>query len=61
MTSRNSTTDPGQPCTRSKGSASGSAERAWIMWIRCPSTVVVDCSWALSRASCARQSNPSIQ
>ena len=33
MTSRNSTTEPGQPCTISSGSASACGDRAWTKWI----------------------------
>ena len=56
ITSRNSTTEPGQPCVSSNGNASGCSERAWMKWIDCPSMSVRKCSSSLSRASCARQS-----
>jgi hypothetical protein len=43
MTRVNSTTDPGQPCSRSSGVALGSGDltcRKWIFW---PSITVVYC------------------
>ena len=48
--------EPGHPCTSSSGRASGSGERAWTRWMRCPSTAVVSWSKALILASWARQS-----
>jgi hypothetical protein len=56
MTSRNSTTEPGQPCVTMSGSASGSGERTWKKWMVWPSISVVNCGQASSRASAARQS-----
>ena len=32
MTSRNSTTEPGQPWVMSRGKASGWGDRAWMKW-----------------------------
>ena len=54
--STNSTTEPGQPCVRTSGNASGSGERTCRKWMRCPSIAVVNCGNPLSRASAARQS-----
>ncbi len=35
MMSRNSDTEPGQPCVMTSGNASGSGERAWMKWTCC--------------------------
>ena len=56
ISSRNSTTDPGQPWISSSGVASGSGERTWRKWRLAPSMVVVNCGSWFSRASCSRQS-----
>jgi hypothetical protein len=56
MTSRNSTTDPGQPWVRMSGSASALGERTCSAWMRWPSIVVRNWAYALSLASQARQS-----
>ncbi len=42
--SRNSRTEPGQPCVRTSGKASGSGERTCRKWISCPSITVVNCA-----------------
>ena len=54
----NSSTEPGQPCRSSSGTAAGSSERTCRKWMFCPSMVVVYCGIWLSRASWARQSYP---
>jgi hypothetical protein len=53
---RNSTTDPGQPCVISSGSAPACGERVCRKWIRRPSIRVVNCGAAFRRASTGRQS-----
>ena len=57
MTSRYSTTEPGQPCVRISATGVGAPERTCRKWIVCPSISVVNCGYALRRASSARQSN----
>ena len=44
MTSRNSTTDPGQPWVSSSGKASGWGDRTWRKWIDWPSITVRYCA-----------------
>ena len=61
MMSRNSTTEPGQPCVMISGIASGSAERTCRKCTRAPSIVVTNWPNPFSRASCTRQSYPSRQ
>ena len=61
MTSRNSTTEPGQPWVITSGNASACGERTWMRWTCAPSTSVMSCGSALSSASAARQSYPSAQ
>src|SRR4051812_3289969 len=56
MTSRNSDTEPGQPCDMSSGVASGLSERAWMKCTCWPSISVRKCGHRLKRSSCARQS-----
>ena len=51
----------GQPWVRISGVAFGSLERTWTKWMSCPSISVMNCGYALSRASCSRQSNASRQ
>jgi len=46
----------GQPWVSTSGSGSGSRARTCTKWIGNPSTVVMNCGYALSRASTARQS-----
>jgi pimeloyl-ACP methyl ester carboxylesterase len=55
-TSRNSTTEPGQPCVTISPSASGSGERACRKWMPKPSISVRNWPIASSRASARRQS-----
>ena len=49
MTSRNSATEPGQPCVMINGNASGLSERAWMKWICWPSMSVRKCGQRLNR------------
>jgi len=56
MTSRNSTNDPGHPCTSSSGSASGWGDRTCRKWIAWPSISVTNCGRAFRHASCEGQS-----
>ena len=61
MTSRNSTTDPGQPCKMMRGVGAGPLPRSRMKWMSMPSTGAVKCSNRLRAASCSRQSNASTQ
>lgn len=56
MTFMNSAIEPGQPCVMISGSASGSGERTCMKCTVWRSISVVNCGYALSAASCARQS-----
>jgi len=56
ITSRNSTTEPGQPWLRISGKAPGSGERTCKKWTFCPSMVVANCGNSFSSASCSLQS-----
>ena len=56
MMSKNSRIEPGQPWVTISGRAFGSGERTWRKWTFWPSISVVNCGWALIRASVARQS-----
>ena len=57
----NSAIEPGQPWVTSSGRAPGCRDRRCTKCTVRPSMVVVNCSSALSRRSCARQSNESRQ
>ena len=61
ITSRYSTTEPGQPCVRISGKASGSGDLTCRKWMSWPSISVMNCGQAFSLASAARQSKPSRQ
>lgn len=54
--SMNSMTEPGQPCVRSRGIASGSGERTWMKWTRAPPMLATYWGNPFNRASCLRQS-----
>ncbi len=56
MMSKNSRIEPGQPWVTISGRAFGSGERTCRKWTFWPSISVVNCGWALIRASVARQS-----
>ena len=58
MSPVNSATELGKPCVSTSVRASGCPERTWMKWIVCPSISVVNCGYAFSPASWARQSNP---
>ena len=61
MISRNSATEPGQPWEMSRGNGAGPLPLSWMKWMSMPCTGALKCGNRLSRASCARQSNPSSQ
>src|SRR5436309_882530 len=54
MTSRNSATEPGQPCVTTSGSGAGPVPRTWMKWMPRPPTRARNCGSALSRAPAAR-------
>ena len=56
MTSRNSTTDPGQPWVMTSGNASGDGDCTWMKWTPRPSSSVRNCGSPFSCASHRRQS-----
>lgn len=61
MTLWNSTTDPGQPCVMTRGTAPSCGDRTWTKWMSRPSISVRNWGKRLSRASDARQSYCSSQ
>ena len=60
-TSRNSTTEPGQPWVMTSGTASGSGERACTKWMSRSSIRVVNCGHAFIRSWAAAKSYSSAQ
>ncbi len=61
IVSSSSTTEPGQPCVITNGSASSWADFTWMKWISTPSITVLNCGSALRRASHLRQSYSVVQ
>ena len=59
MIPRNFEIEPGQPWEMSRGNAAGPLPFSRMKWMSIPSTGALKCGNRLSRASCARQSNPS--